>query len=89
MMQEDGQTKSESGIFQPSAVREKSVRLAQGRTIKAIKAIRTISKLGKNPTYEYDDSDVRKIAGTLNHEIEALKIRMDPTGTKDTIDFQL
>ena len=89
MIQENEQTKSESGTFQPSAGREKFVRLAEGRTIKAIKAIRTISKLGKNPTYEYDDSDIRKIAAALNHEIEALKVRMDPTGTKDTIDFKL
>lgn len=88
-MQENEQMKSESSTFQPSTGREKFVRLAQGRTIKAIKTICTISRLGKNPTHEYDNSDIRKIAAALNHEIEALKVRMDPTGTKDMIDFKL
>lgn len=69
--------------------REKFVRLAENRTINAIKAIRVIGKLGNKSAYEYDDADIRKIVAALNREIDALKARMSSTGAKETIEFKL
>lgn len=69
--------------------REKFVRLAESRTINAIKAIRVIGKLGNKSAYEYDDADIRKIVAALNREIDALKARMSSTGAKETIEFKL
>jgi hypothetical protein len=45
-----------------SSKREKFVELAESRTKNAIKAIRVIAKLGNKNAYQYDDSDVQKIA---------------------------
>jgi hypothetical protein len=69
--------------------REKFVELAENRTRNAIKAIRVIAKLGNKHAYEYDDSDVQKIARALMREIEALKARMSAPGGKESVDFTL
>jgi hypothetical protein len=69
--------------------RDKFVRLAERRTRSAIKAIRVISKLGNKSAYEYDETDVKKIVGALNREVEALKARMTSSGGKDSIEFEL
>jgi hypothetical protein len=69
--------------------REKFVNLAESRTKNAIKAIRVIAKLGNKNAYEYNETDVKKIAGALTREIEALKTRMLSTGGKDVADFKL
>jgi ribosomal protein L7/L12 len=69
--------------------REKFVRLAENRTKTAIKSIRVIAKLGNRNAYDYTEADVKKIAGALTREIEALKARMLSTGGKDVVDFKL
>lgn len=69
--------------------RAKFVRLAESRTVNAIRAIRTIGKLGNKSHYAYDDGDVRKIVVALTREIEALKARMTDRGAKEVIDFKL
>ena len=69
--------------------REKFVKLAENRTVNAIKAIRIIGKLGNRNAYEYDESDVRKIVKALNEEVEALKDRMKTTKSSDGVDFRL
>ena len=69
--------------------REKFVELAESRTKNAIKAIRVIGKLSNPNAYEYDESDVRKIAKALNAEIEAMKNRMSSTKSSDGVDFKL
>jgi ribosomal protein L7/L12 len=69
--------------------REKFVELAQSRTINAIKAIRVIAKLGNKSAYDYTEADVKKIAGALQREIDALKARMTQSGIKDSVDFSL
>jgi ribosomal protein L7/L12 len=69
--------------------RAKFVELAENRTKNAIKAIRVIAKLGNKNAYEYDDSDVKKIANALTREVEALKARMSASGGKETVDFKL
>lgn len=72
-----------------STKREKFVKLAESRTVNAIKAIRVIGKLGNRNAYEYDDADVRKIVKALNDEIEALKNRMKTTKSSEDVDFKL
>jgi hypothetical protein len=69
--------------------REKFVNIAENRTKNAIKAIRVIAKLGNKNAYKYTETDVKKIAGALTREIEALKTRMLLTGGKDVADFKL
>jgi hypothetical protein len=69
--------------------REKFVELAESRTRNAIKAIRTIAKLGNKNAYDYGEADVKKIAAALGREIDALKARMLSTTGKDTVDFKL
>jgi len=69
--------------------REKFVELAERRTKNAIKAIRVISKLGNKSAYEFSESDVKKIAGALTKEVEALRVRMLSTGNKESVDFKL
>jgi hypothetical protein len=69
--------------------REKFIKLAENRTSSAIKAIRTIAKLGNKNAYEYGEADVKKIVAALNREIEALRTRMLSTGSKESVDFKL
>ena len=69
--------------------REKFVKLAENRTVNAIKAIRVIGKLGNKNAYQFDESDVNKIIKALNKEVEALKARMSTTGSKESVDFKL
>ena len=69
--------------------REKFVKLAENRTVNAMKAIRIIGKLGNRHAYEYGDSDVKKIVKALTDEIEAMKNRMSSTKSSDGVDFKL
>jgi hypothetical protein len=69
--------------------RAKFVEIAQRRTNSAIKAIRVIGKLGNKSAYDYTEEDVKKIAGALSKEIEALRARMLTRGSKDVVDFKL
>jgi hypothetical protein len=69
--------------------REKFVELAENRTRNAIRAIRTIAKLGNRNAYDFTEADVKRIAGALSKEIDALKIRMLSTGGKETVEFKL
>lgn len=72
-----------------SSRREKFVKLAENRTVNAVKAIRIIGKLANPNAYEYDDADVKKIIKALTDEIEALKTRMKNTKPSDDIHFKL
>jgi hypothetical protein len=69
--------------------RQRFVRLAERRTSNAIRAIRTIGNLGNKAQYDFDDTDIRKIAGALAKEIEAMKTRMGDRGSKDKVEFRL
>ncbi len=81
-------TGTTTGSAKPSK-REKFVKLAEGRTVNAIKAIRIIGKLGNRNAYDYGEADVRKIVKALNDEVEALKNRMKTTKSSDGVDFKL
>lgn len=72
-----------------SGKREKFVQLAESRTGNAIRAIRVIGKLGNKSHYEYSESDIKKIIGALNKEIDALKARMGEKSGRDEVEFKL
>lgn len=72
-----------------SEKRKKFVELAENRTRNAIKAIRTVAKLGNRNAYEFDDADVKKIASALMKEVDALKDRMSSKSGKEQVDFTL
>jgi hypothetical protein len=72
-----------------SEKRAKFVKLAENRTVNAIKAIRVIGKLGNKTAYQFDESDVNKIVKALNKEIDSLKTRMSSSGAKESVDFKL
>jgi hypothetical protein len=69
--------------------RQKFVKLAEKRTINAMRAIRVIAKLGNKSHYQYDEADVKKIANALSREVESLKSRMLTTGVRDNVEFKL
>lgn len=69
--------------------RAKFVKLAERRTVNAIRSIRVIGKLGNPFAYEYDDSDVKKIIAALTKEVEDLRLRMAKKGGKASIEFKL
>lgn len=69
--------------------RDKFVKLAESRTINAIRAIRVIGKLGNKSHYQYDDTDVKKIVAALTKEIEALRARMTDQGSRVAVEFKL
>lgn len=69
--------------------REKFVKLAQSRTVNAIRAIRVIGKLGNKSHYQYDEGDVKKIINALSKEIDALKTRMSEQSGRADVEFKL
>jgi ribosomal protein L7/L12 len=88
MPQEKGMLDKSSSSTR-SEKREKFVKLAENRTVNAIKAIRVIAKLGNKNAYQFDESDVNKIVKALNREIDSLKTRMSSSGGKESVDFKL
>jgi hypothetical protein len=89
MLDKIGAEGKKSKAVKPDGKREKFVALAESRTRTAIKAIRTIAKLGNRNAYEYTEADVKRIAAALSKEIDALKARMLSTGGKEIVDFKL
>lgn len=89
MLDNTGSTGRENSQKSQRDKRAKFVELAESRTKNALKAIRVIAKLGNKSAYDYSEADVKKIAGALTKEIEALKARMLSTGGKDVVDFKL
>ena len=89
MLDKAGAEGKENKAGKATSKREKFVLLAESRTRTAIKAIRIIAKLGNRNAYDYTEADVKKIAGALSREIEALRARMLSTGGKDVVDFKL
>lgn len=55
--------------------RAKFVELATNRVTRTIKDIRLIGNLSNRSAYEYSEEDVRKIARTLQRELESMKQR--------------
>lgn len=84
----DAQVKGKK-VIKDSSKREKFVQLAESRTANAMRAIRVIGKLGNKSHYDYSETDVKKIVGALNREIEALKAKMGDKSGRDEVDFKL
>lgn len=78
-----------TSVIKDNERRQKFVKLAERRTVNAIKAIRIIGKLGNPNAYEYVEDDVKKIAKALTDEIEAMKTRMMSTRRSELVDFKL
>jgi hypothetical protein len=60
--------------------RVKFVKLAEGRVQAALGSIRKIGNLSNRRSYEYDESDVRKIVKALKEAISDLERKFDPSG---------
>jgi hypothetical protein len=69
--------------------RVKFVKLAEKRTVNAIRAIRVIGKLGNPSAYSYDETDIKKIIAALAKELDELKARMLKKRSKIPVDFKL
>jgi len=64
--------------FQEHFVRDKRgkfIELANNRVNRTIKDIRLISNLSNRSAYEYAEDDVKKIAKTLQRELDLMKLR--------------
>lgn len=69
--------------------REKFVKLAEKRVIRAIKDIRLIGNLSNKSNYSYTEGDVRQIIRALDREIKNLKQRFANHGASEEIVFKL
>lgn len=55
--------------------RERFVEVAQRRTIRALEAIRSLGKCGNTASYEYTKSDVEKVFGAVQAELDRARER--------------
>jgi hypothetical protein len=69
--------------------RAKFVRIAEKRVGNAIRAIRLIGNLSNRSAYQFEDSDVKKIASALSREVEGMQRRFTDTPAKNKIEFKL
>ena len=66
--------------------RDKFIRLAESRTIKAVQSIENIVSLSNPRSYEYDDNDIKKILYALR---EATNEVQDSFKSKEKKSFKL
>jgi hypothetical protein len=71
------------------AKRQKFRALAEARTNKAIEAITRIGNLSNRQIYEFDESEVRKIARALRDAISAVEARFASPRGKTGGSFKL
>lgn len=69
--------------------RERFVSLAEARTDKAIKAVRSLANLSNRANYEYTDDDVQQIVRALDHELKALRLKFQQSGGSGGNTFKL
>ena len=62
---------------------DKFLRIAEARTNKIIDMVRLLSNCSNKTTYEYDDSDVKKIFSVLEQELRSCKSKFQDSGDKD------
>jgi transcription elongation GreA/GreB family factor len=72
-----------------SKAREKFIKLAESRVVKAIKDIRLIGNLSNKSNYSYDENDVKKIISALETEIKLLKKKFSQNEGKKEVIFKL
>ena len=69
--------------------RGKFVELANNRVNRTVKDIRLIGNLSNRSAYEYTEDDVRKIAKTLQKELDLMKLRFAGGGQGSDGEFSL
>lgn len=62
---------------------DKFLRIAEARTNKIINMIRLLSNCSNKATYEYDETDVKKIFFALEQELKSCKSKFQDSGEKD------
>ena len=68
---------------------EKFKELANKRVNRALKLIRSISKLSNRNNYEYEDAQADKIVRALEKECKALRHAFSNTNNKSDEEFRL
>lgn len=63
---------------------DKFVRIAEARTNKIIDMIKLLGNCSNKATYQYDDTDVKKIFSTLEQELKSCKNRFQDVAEKDS-----
>jgi hypothetical protein len=69
--------------------RDKFVELATNRVNRTIKDLKLIGNLSNKSAYEYSDEDVKKIAKTLQRELDLMKTRLEGSGRSGDNEFTL
>lgn len=69
--------------------RTKFIKLAEGRTQAALNAVRKIGNLANRRSYQFDESDVRKIIKALKEAIAETERKFDPAGGPGQKTFKL
>jgi hypothetical protein len=69
--------------------RMKFVKLAEGRTQSALSAIRKLGNLSNRRSYDFDESDVRKIIKALKEAISETERKFDPDAGPGQKTFKL
>jgi hypothetical protein len=72
-----------------NAKRAKFVKLAEGRTQSALTAIRKLGNLANRRSYQFDDSDVRKIMKALKEALSETERKFDPSSGPGQKSFKL
>jgi hypothetical protein len=84
-----GTTASEETIKQDNEKRSKFVKLAEGRAQAALTAIRKIGNLSNRRSYDYDETDVRKMTRALKDSIADMERKFDPNAAPGQKAFRL
>lgn len=69
--------------------REKFTEQAQKRTVRAIKAIRSVGTLARPSSFDYNEDDVQKIIQTLANELKGVQARFEVPPREDEVTFSL
>ena len=69
--------------------RQKFVELANKRVTRAIKDLRLVGNLANKRSYEYDDTDAKKILRVLQKELDGLKARFLGGSGEDGVTFSI
>lgn len=69
--------------------RDKFVKLAEGRVQAALQSIRKIGNLSNRRSYQFEDSDIRKIMKALRDAVTETERKFDPSSGPGQKSFKL
>jgi hypothetical protein len=75
--------------MEANARRERFVKLAEKRVVRAIRELRLVGNLANRSNYAYGKADVDKIMRVLDTEMKLLRQRFELGGKKEEISFKL